>query len=52
MTINSEIKEKLKQKELEHELQWRRQQTVQAVKGCLIIIATVAAIILIPFLYK
>ena len=52
MTINSEVKEKLKQAELLHEQKWRHQQAAQAVKGCLIIIATVAVIILIPFLYK
>jgi hypothetical protein len=52
MTINSEVKDELKQKELEHEHRWRKQQTVQAIKGGLIIIALVLGTILIPLIYQ
>jgi len=44
MTINSEIKEKLKQKELEHELHWRRQQDINVLKGLAIVFVLIIAI--------
>ena len=44
MTINSEIKEKLKQKELEHERRWRRQQDLNVLKGLAIVFVLVVAI--------
>jgi hypothetical protein len=44
MTINSEIKEKLKQKELEHERRWRRQQDLNVLKGLAVVFVLIIAI--------
>jgi hypothetical protein len=52
MTINSEIKEKLRKADLEHHRKLKRQETIQFIKGGLAVFIFVAVMMSMSFILK
>ena len=50
MTINSDIKQKQKEANRLHEKQWRRQQTIEVIKGLLFLVIFIGAIVVLSLL--
>lgn len=49
MTINSDLKQKEKEANRLHELEWQRQQTLQTIKGFLAVAIFIGVIVLMSW---
>jgi len=51
MSINSEIKQKQKEANLRYERQWQRQQTMNVIRGLLLVAIFVGGVVMLSWLW-